>query len=268
MIREAYVHTLEAQLKEALKTDYLGRDIRYFKETDSTNTQAMAWAEAGATEGSIVIAEHQTQGRGRQGRTWESQESRNLLFSIILRPDLPPSHLGLITVITSLSVAEAIHSFTSPLPLQIKWPNDILLNHRKCCGMLIETAHSTAQPQAVVGIGINVNQESFSDEITDRATSMLLESGRHTDRIQLLANILLRLEHYYKVLDEETSPIFIDKYTRRLAYLNESISLRRHGNDEVRVGVIRGISETGALLFEAEGEVEVLHAGEVTTSVR
>lgn len=266
MIKEAYVHAQVAQLKEALRTDFLGHEIRYFKQTDSTNTQAMTWAEEGAPEGSLVIAEHQTQGRGRQGRAWESKGSQNLLFSLILRPNLSPSHLSLLTIITSLSVAEAIQEVTTPLPVLIKWPNDILLNQKKCCGVLIETAHSTAQPQVVVGIGINVNQASFSEGISHKATSLLLETGRHADRLQLLARILLRLEHYYKALDEETAPIFIDKYTQTLAYLNESINLRQHGTENFRQGIIRGISASGALLFETNQGLETLHAGEVTTN--
>ena len=266
MIKEAYVNAQTAQLKEALKTDILGREIRYFEQTDSTNTQAMTWAEDGAPEGALVITEHQTKGRGRQGRAWESAESQNLLFSLILRPNLSPTHLSLLTIITSLSVAEAIQEVTTPLPVLIKWPNDILLNQKKCCGMLIETAHSTERPQVVVGIGINVNQTSFSEEISLKATSLLLETGRHTHRIQLLAHILLRLEHYYKVLDEETAPIFIDKYIQTLAYLNESINLRQHGTQEFRQGIIRGISASGALLFESNQGLETLHAGEVTTN--
>ena len=266
MIKEAYVHSQVMQLKEALKTDYVGHEVRYFEQTDSTNTRAMAWAEEGAPEGAVVIAEHQTQGRGRQGRKWESKESRNLLFSLILRPTLPPSHLGLLTIISSLSVAETIQEIASPLPVYIKWPNDVLLNQKKCCGVLIETAHSTAHPQVVVGLGINVNQETFSEEINSKATSVLLETGRHTDRIQLLARILLRLEHYYKALDEETASIYIDRYTGKLAYFDEQISLRQYGSKHVLTGIIRGISETGALLFETERGIEVLHAGEVTTT--
>ena len=271
MIKEAYVQNQLSRLKELLQTAYIGHEVQYYEQTDSTNTRAATWAEDGAPDGAVVIAEHQTSGRGRQGRVWESDESRNLLFSVILRPALPPAQLGLITVITSLSIAEAIHEYAAPLPVQIKWPNDVLLNQKKCCGVLIETAYSptpTTRPEVIVGIGINVNQQGFSDDLAHRATSLLLETGRHVDRIELLAHILHRLETYCNVLDEDTHAIFIEKYTKKLAYLNESISLRRHGSEERKTGIIRGISGTGALQFETSSGMELLHAGEVTTSIK
>ena len=270
MIREAYVQEQTSRLKSALQTQYMGHAVRYFEHIESTNTEAMTWAESGAPEGALVIAEYQTQGRGRQGRTWESSASKNLLFSLVLRPSIPPSRLGLITVLTSLAVEKAISSEVSPLPTRIKWPNDILLDGKKCCGMLLETSFTPHQhpihPCVIIGIGVNVNQESFSPHIHTRPTSLLLETGRHTDRMAFLSAILLQFEAYYLQLDELHIPDLLATYEEKLAYLNEPISLRNHGRSEMRTGIIRGISETGALRFETDKGIELLHAGEVTTS--
>ena len=248
----------------------MGQTVRYFEHLESTNTEAMTWAESGAPEGALVIAEYQTQGRGRQGRAWESSASKNLLFSIVLRPSLPPNRLGLITLLTSLAVEEAISSVVSPLPTHIKWPNDILLDGKKCCGMLLETSFTpqqhTVHPCVIIGIGVNVNQEAFSSAIQPRPTSLLLETGRHTDRMAFLSAILLRFEQYYSQLDELHLPDVLATYEAKLAYLNESIALRNHGSSDMRTGIIRGISETGALRFETDQGIELLHAGEVTTS--
>ena len=270
MIREAYVQGLTNRLKNTLQTKSMGRAFRYFEHIESTNTEAMAWAESDAPEGALVIAEYQTKGRGRQGRSWESSASKNLLFSLVLRPAMPPNRLGLITVLASLAVEEAISQAASPLPTHIKWPNDILLHGRKCCGMLLETSftpqHQPVLPFVIIGIGLNVNQESFSTGITTQPTSLLLETGRHIDRIALLSDILLRFEQYYHRLDHTCIPEYVKKYEEKLAYMHESISLRNYGSSDTRTGIIRGISETGALRFETERGIELLHAGEVTTS--
>ena len=270
MISDSYAEILCEQLKKRLGTRYMGHIVKGYDYTDSTNTEANAWAERGAPEGALVMAEYQTQGRGRQGRSWHSSESRNLLFSIVLRPTLPPTHLALITVVASLAVTESIRSLVSPTPVQIKWPNDILLNGKKCCGMLLETSYSPNAPstssQVIMGIGINVNQDQFTPELETRSTSILLEIGRHTDRIGLLVEILGRFESYYEALQNGAREEFIALYEKNLAYLNERITVRLSKDPSEREICLRGITDTGALQVETEDGLEILHAAEVTTN--
>ncbi len=265
-----HIRTLEADFSSQLDTRILGRTTRFLESTDSTNTQAMLWASKGASEGSVILAEHQTAGKGRHGRHWEASASSNLLFSVILRPKhLPPSHLSLITVAASVALSETIDQFIAPQPNQIKWPNDILINGKKCCGMLLESAISINRPEAelpvVLGIGVNVNQSQFSEAIAGKTTSLLLESGRHTPRMTLLASFLKHLENIYFSLNTENNKALFDRYQQKLAFINEATTLRFVGREEEITGIIKGVTETGALELLTPDGLTAHHAGEVTS---
>jgi BirA family biotin operon repressor/biotin-[acetyl-CoA-carboxylase] ligase len=179
------------------------------------------------------------------------------------------THWGLITVCASLAVAEAIERFASPLMTSIKWPNDVLLQGKKCSGILLESALSAQNPPAsgpvVLGIGINVNQETFPAETVSPATSMLLETGRHIPRMELLADVLNRFEKYYDELLEQSNTPLVEAYTARMAYREEESTLRFAGKNEVVRGHIEGISPTGALCLRTPSGVRTFHAGEVTS---
>ena len=193
-------HT-DPTFEKALTTMRFGRKARFYKTTNSTNVQAMALARQNAPDGALVVADFQTQGRGRQGRHWEASEAQNLLFSLVLRPNLPPTRWGLLTIAASLAIKASIDTAISPIEAKIKWPNDILIGDKKCCGMLTEavtTAGSmTERDPVVLGIGINVNQVRFSEEVDRPATSLLLESGRHTPRLAFLASMMNQFEQIY-----------------------------------------------------------------------
>ena len=256
-------------LQGMLNTRYMGKDVRAFTCIPSTNTEAASWAAQGGPEGALVVADYQTHGRGRMGRTWESATSKNLLFSLVLHPKLPPTHLGMITVAASLALVRSIDAFVSPLSPRIKWPNDILIHGRKCCGMLLETSYTPHQDvshnHAILGIGININQERFDPAIADRSTSMLLETGRHTDRLALLCQFLQEFEDLYDVIGTEATETWMDQYESHMAFLGELITVRISGTAGYKSGIVRGITNTGALSLETSAGIEALHAGEVTT---
>ncbi|MFQ5571689.1 MAG: biotin--[acetyl-CoA-carboxylase] ligase, partial [Rhodothermales bacterium] len=182
---------LAQDTRALLKTRHFGRSMRSYQAVDSTNTAALQWASDGAPEGSVILANVQTAGRGRQGRSWHSAAGQNLTFSVILRPSLPPARLSLITLGAGVAVAEAVEALTAPLSTTIKWPNDVLLEGTKCCGMLLEsTLDETGTATVILGIGLNVNQSAFPETLESKATSLLLQTGRHTPRPPLLADLL------------------------------------------------------------------------------
>jgi BirA family biotin operon repressor/biotin-[acetyl-CoA-carboxylase] ligase len=237
-----------------------------FTSVASTNTQAQAWAAAGAPEGSTVVAEYQTAGRGRLGRSWQAQAGQNLTLSIILRPGFSAERLGLIILAASVAVAEAVESCTAPLIPSIKWPNDVLIGGRKCCGMLLETVLTgPARPTVILGIGLNVNQGQFPPPLEEHATSLLLETGRFTPRAPLLAALLSRLEHHYQSLALDDGKTVRERYRGRLARLNQRTRLHLTGTSEAIEGTIEGISETGAIILHTEAGPRVFHTGDVTT---
>lgn len=185
-----------------LQTDVFGKsDWRYLKDTDSTNKEAIIWAAEGAPEGSVVFSDHQSQGRGRKGRIWFSSP-RALQFSIIMRPVIQREYIPFLMKIGALAVAEAIARVTSLSP-QIKEPNDVLVNHSKVCGILIELGFQEYDLEwAVMGIGCNVNalREDFSEDLRMTASSLYIENGEPVVRSVLFACILKQLEKWYDVL--------------------------------------------------------------------
>ncbi len=257
---------LAEALAPLLRTRRFGRALRAFATVGSTNTEAATWAAEGVPEGAVVLAELQTAGRGRMGRSWEAHAGQNLTFSTVLRPALSPERLGLITVAASVAVAETVSAFTAPLEAGIKWPNDVLLEGRKCCGMLLESSFSgQKRPTVILGIGLNVNQDAFPPALADRATSMLLATGRHTPRAPLLAALLSRLEHVYDRLVHDEAALR-QAYEARLAGLGRPATLYLAGTPAPVPGVLAGITETGALRLVTKDGLRIFHAGEVSFS--
>lgn len=251
-----------------LRTARFGRVMHGLDRTPSTNDAAAAWAERGAPEGCVVTAEYQTAGRGRLGRSWEAAAGLNLTFSVVLRPTLSPERLGLVTLAAGVAVTDALAPLVAPLEPQIKWPNDVLLEGRKCCGMLLEGTLQQNGPVLILGIGLNVNQTAFPPALADRATSLLLATGRLVPRAPLLADLLQRLEHGYDALHRDGGARIRQAYLDRLAGLGRPVALRfSEGTGSVH-GRIAGITETGALRLETDDGPRTFHAGEVTTDFR
>jgi BirA family biotin operon repressor/biotin-[acetyl-CoA-carboxylase] ligase len=255
-----------------LDTDRFGRAVRSFEQVGSTNTEATAWARDGAREGSIVVTDHQTDGRGRHGRQWTADPGTNLMLSVVLRPPLPPDRLGLVTLAAGVAVADAVDAFVSPHRATIKWPNDVLLEGRKTCGMLLEGAFAGQRRAAdapsfvILGIGLNVNQTHFPDALADTATSLRLILGRTVPRPPLFARLLEELERRYDSLIEDEGASVREAFHARMDRRGERVTLRFTGTDDTVAGTIRGVTATGALELDTDDGTRILHAGEVTTS--
>ncbi|MEM8487307.1 MAG: biotin--[acetyl-CoA-carboxylase] ligase [Bacteroidota bacterium] len=266
---DTHIRTLETEYWSHLNTKVLGREVRFLATTDSTNTQAMQWAQDAGPEGALVYAEHQAAGRGRHGRHWATDPSTNLLFSLILRPDLPPASLGIINVAASIALADTINRYTAPISSEIKWPNDILVQGKKCCGMLLESAipvqHKSGSLPVILGIGVNLNQAHFTPDIAEKASSLLLETGRHIPRMAFLAQFLNHFETSYFSLKPTGNEQILAAYSKRLAYLNEETVLRFIGREKEIRGILTGVSATGALQLQTADGLCEFHAGEVTS---
>lgn len=260
---------LSSRFEAMLDTTCIGRPMRAFETLTSTNSLAAAWEAEGAPHGALVFAEYQTQGRGRLGRTWTAGAGLNLMFSVVLRPEIPVERFGLIIIAASVALAEVVENAATPIRAGIKWPNDILLSGRKCCGMLLESSHSTSKtsrpPAVVLGVGLNVNQDTFPDELTERATSILLETGRTTDRAHLLAAICRQLESRFSDSVRNSRDIR-RQYLTRMPDLGEAVRLQFSGTKGGINGVVVGIDETGGLVLQTDAGPRTFHAGEVTRS--
>jgi len=263
----ALVDDVQAQLDTAR----FGQAMRGFESVGSTNTEAAAWAQEGAADGSVVVTEYQSEGRGRHGRTWDAQKGKNLMFSVVLRPVLEADRLGLITVAASVAVAEAIDAFLTGHEAALKWPNDVLLEGRKTCGMLLESSLSGAQAVTaevvVLGVGLNVNQTDFPEALADTATSLHLTTGRTVPRVPLFARLLRRLEARYDAVQTGDGADVRTAFHDRLAALHESVTLRESDTGETITGVVQGITDTGALRLDTPDGPRTVHAGDVTSRV-
>ena len=254
-------------VQAVLDTDRFGQSMRGFETVGSTNTRAADWAREGASEGSVVVTEYQSEGRGRHGRTWDAQKGQNLMFSVVLRPTLDADRLGLLTVAASVAVAEAIDEFVSPHRAALKWPNDVLLEGRKTCGMLLESSISGGQAADVVilGVGLNVNQTTFPDALADTATSLRLTTGRAVPRVPLLARLLARLEARYDAVQANDEAAVRTAFHDRLSHRGDTVTFHVPDTGNTLSGTVRGITETGALRLDTPDGPTVVHAGDVTT---
>jgi BirA family biotin operon repressor/biotin-[acetyl-CoA-carboxylase] ligase len=238
--------------------------VRYVEETGSTNSDALDWAAEGVPEGALVVAEYQTAGRGRWGRSWESAPGSALLFSLVLRPG--PDSIGLLTTLAGVGCAAGIRGLTGLEP-GIKWPNDVILRGRKVAGVLVETrVAGSAVTGAVVGIGVNVSSrpEDFSPEVSETATSIALElnaAGRGSPprRAALLAAILQQIDQRYRSWAPER---LLEEATARSVILGRRVRVVGPQGD-VMEGVPRRLTGTGALELEAGGTLAVVESGEV-----
>lgn len=254
---------------KALQSRLTGRRIGcrlHFEETvDSTNRIAMELAEGGAPEGTVVLADRQTAGRGRLQRSWQSPPGCNLYLSILLRPEIPPHDASQITLLSGVAVAEALTLFCHE-GVGIKWPNDLLIRGRKVCGILTELRTAAERIDSViVGIGLNVNMErgDFDPAHRETATSLREETGREHSREDLLFALCERFESWYGTfLGEGFLPVR-EGWLARTEMAGKR--LRVLFCDEVREGVFAGIDRDGALLIaDEEGAVRRIVAGDAT----
>ena len=253
----------EAELSSIRKTRWLGSSIYFYQEIDSTNTQAKRLAEEGAPHGSVVVAEVQTGGRGRRGRNWVSAGGSGIWFSLLLRPEILPDQASMLTLVAAMAVTKAIRRVTS-LDAMIKWPNDVVLEGKKVCGILTElSAQIDFVNHIIVGIGINVRRQEFPPELEKVATALEQERQLHVDRASLLEKVLEEFEFYYeKYLCTLDVSLFREEYQELLVNYGRQIQvLDPSGAYE---GVARGINERGELLVACDRGLRAVNSGEVS----
>ena len=246
-------------VRQGLYTHVVGRRILYYPVLSSTMDEAARLAEQGADEGTVVIAERQSAGRGRQGRSWVSQPG-NLLFSVVFRPDIV--RLPFISIIGGLATARAVRKTTGLIP-EIKWPNDLMLGGKKAAGILAEsTVVGENVCYAVVGIGVNVALDtSGTEEISAFATSVNAAAGREVERESLLRQLLLDLDDTYIQLGRGVSPI--PEWSGLLENLGTRVEVT--SGSETHIGLAEGVDDGGNLLLRLDsGQVLTMTAGDVT----
>jgi BirA family biotin operon repressor/biotin-[acetyl-CoA-carboxylase] ligase len=246
-----------------MKTKWLGKDIIYLVETDSTNTQAKRIGENGGKHGTIVVTDKQTAGKGRRGRGWISPPG-NTYFSILLYPDIKVDRASMITLVAAMAVAGAVEEYSRQEAF-IKWPNDVVVNGKKICGILTESSTDLEYIQyVVVGIGINCNQKDFDKDIADKATSVALEMGCDIVRGNLLARVFELFEKYYDLfMETEDLSKLKEEYNAHLINIGREVKIIDKDNEYVKKAL--GIDESGALIVEDEnGSRDYIISGEVS----
>jgi BirA family biotin operon repressor/biotin-[acetyl-CoA-carboxylase] ligase len=251
------------ELRPLLNTHDIGRELHWHEELGSTNDRAKELADEGAEHGEVVVAEAQTAGRGRRGRVWVSPPRRNLYFSVVLRPDLPPARASELTIVASVALCDALRQ--AGVEAGIKWPNDLLASGRKIAGILTELA---AEPErvhwVVLGAGVNVNarREDFPAELREEATSVLLERGQPAPRALLAAACLTALEDWLDRHAEEGFGPVRAAWRERTVTLGREVAVTADGREIA--GTAEDIDETGALLVRVPSGIERILAGDVT----
>lgn len=252
----------ERELRKGLKTKSFGNRIYTFQTIDSTNNCAKALANVDAPEGMVVIAEEQTAGKGRLGRTWLANPGENLTFSILLRPQVAPDAVNLLPLYVAVTLAQALEGATN-LKVECKWPNDLLINKKKVAGILIEgSVKEGGLEYVVVGLGVNVNQIQFPQDLRQKATSLRLEAKQEIDRVKLFREILTSFEADYKSTVASSFQSVIHSWLERATMINKPIAVSQHGN--VLTGIVKGLSKDGGLILQTNGAAQTLFAGDVT----
>ena len=253
-----------SELKSMLHTKWLGSRLEYFDETDSTNNQARRLAETGAPHGTLVVADCQTAGKGRRGRSWVSPHGTGIWMSVLLRPTFSPVYASMLTLLAGMAVVKGVRCATGLVPM-IKWPNDAVLNEKKICGILTEmSTEDDVIRYVVTGIGINVNTEEFPPELAKTATSLKLELGENVKRSRIIAAVMEALEEYYEVFVKTCDMSGLkEAYDGMLANKGRQVCVL-DPRGEYR-GTALGIDEKGSLLVEREdGSVTAVISGEVS----
>ena len=250
-------------LKQRLKGGLFGKRIHHFFKTDSTNRVALELGHAGQPEGAVVLAEEQTAGRGRAGRAWASERAAGIYVTLLLRPKLAPVQAPLLTMMAGLSTRAAIEAVTG-LNVDLKWPNDLLIRGKKAGGILTEMHAEPSQIRLViVGVGLNVNQEKFTGELAERATSLRIETGKFHSRMELLVRLLREFEADYNRFLREGLASVVARFESASSYARGK-RVRVSNGVESYTGTTAGLGPEGLLQVEREdGRLMTVIAGDV-----
>ncbi len=242
-----------AWLNEQIKGTLFEGRLTAFNTVGSTNDVARRLARQGAPEGTLILAEHQTQGRGRFRRAWASPPFSGLWFSLLLRPHLQGDRLGLVSQTVAVAVADVLNVKVG-VAARLKWPNDILVEGKKICGILCETAFSAETGEYLIaGIGLNINQTPgmFPDDLKQKSTSLRILKGAVISREQLLVNILQAVERYYRIFLQQRYGTISAKWESYAQHLGQHF--RVHEADSVFDGAISSVDDFGRLLLRLPG---------------
>jgi len=264
MLEKASDMLLPEEIREGLTTRILGKkEIHHLKETVSTNTTAKQLAAGGAPEGTLVISEMQTGGKGRLGRNWFSPSGEGIYISFILRPAVSPAEAPKITLMTAVAMAEALNSGPG-LHVSIKWPNDILLGGKKLAGILTEiSTEMDAVDYVIIGVGLNVNTASFPPDLKETATSLLLETGRLHSRSSLTKEFMKWFEEYYELFQRADFKPILNRW-RQFSHI---------GGRRIKVETIGGMTSGTALDIDGDGflmvedddgHIQKIYSGDIT----
>lgn len=254
----------KAGILSGLSTETVGRNLVVFDEIDSTNNEAKRMAENGAMAGTLVISDSQTAGKGRRGRNWSSPRGSSIYMTLMMRPDINPVKAPMLTLVAAMAARMAVYD-ASGIQSMIKWPNDLVCNGKKICGILTEMS---AEPDfinyVVIGIGINVNIEGFPDEIKDMATSLKIESGHDVDRNHIISEFCNYFEGFYdKFINGGGMKMLTEEYNANLINCGRQIRVLDPSGEFT--GISEGINENGELkVIKEDGSAVTVMSGEVS----
>ena len=242
-------------ISKNISTKILGNEIKYLETIDSTNNELWKHInKCSLKEGYTIIANNQTSGRGRRGNKWISSKSESLTFSILLKPKLNIKTFGLVSILTSISIVEAI-KYLYNINTKIKWPNDILAKNKKIGGILVESKIINDETNIVIGIGINVNQKLMLNELKNKAISIRMINQKINNIELLFKSILNQLEKFYNMPSEN----WITVWQENCAHINSKIKF--HENNEIFEGIFIGLSKNGEAIIKKNGSIQIFPSG-------
>ena len=250
-------------ISNEIHTKWAGKTVHFAKETDSTNEWCKRMSKENAEHGTLAVAEFQSAGKGRLGRKWIAPEGSSIMMSILLRPEFEPQYASMLTLVMGLSVAQAVRELG--VDVSIKWPNDVVVSHKKICGILTEMGLQDGKiREVVIGLGINVNLEEIQEDLKDKATSLYLETGKKYDRNRLIGLVMEKFEaNYEKFVRTCDLSMMLDDYNMLLA--NKSQPVRVLDKLSPFEGIALEIDKDGALLVRVgSGEIRKVCSGEVS----
>ena len=253
-----------SEIVSRLHTEQIGKNCIFLETVDSTNNYAKRIAEQGAETGTLVVAEEQTGGKGRRGRSWETPKGANIAMTILLKPQIRPEHASRLTLLMAMAVVRGIRKVTG-LDAGIKWPNDVVVDGHKVCGILTEMSTEMDYINyVVIGTGINVNQTEFPEEIRETAGSLKRAAGHSIARAELAAAIMEELENLYGIfLKTEDLSALKEEYNKNCVTCGHEIRVMEPGHEYT--GTTDGINDSGELVVKKmDGENVCVYAGEVS----
>jgi len=243
--------------QEKLTTGFIGQSIKYFPKLDSTNTKAWELISENAKNGTVVITDNQTSGRGRQANKWMSISGKSLTFSIILYPNVLPNQINLYSLIAGLAITDCLIEYN--IHAKLKWPNDILINSKKVGGILCKSKISGGVIKSIViGIGLNVNEKitELPEELHNQATSLFIDSGKELQLEALLANIINKLENRIQNIDKT-----LTDWKKHCSHLNQEVTF--HTGNKIVNGIFKGLSLAGQAIITINNKKVKFDSGEI-----